>query len=351
MATISLIPFQANCSPQFANKSIKTALKAMAQSKHCAALWFADILKRELFKDLGYSSIYLYAEKELGFSQSRTGDFKRMADKMDDLPGLKQEMANGTIGYTKAREIIKVAGPENEREWLDEAHANTRDELARKVTLARKLAKKQCKENPAQGRLLSLPVPTTPATATTQKLTLEMSTEQFARFEAIWEKLHKLGGVPTGSTKAELILEGLANLSMSQESKEISSTSPVQIHVHRCPDCQDAMVSTSRGEIPLATHEIERLSCDAQVKEPGKTNRSTIPPSLRREVLARAHHHCRTPGCRNTHFLEIHHLVPRSRGGTNRPDNLTVLCSQCHAHLHQYGPPLSHNKVAEAKLE
>ncbi|MBU2502866.1 HNH endonuclease, partial [bacterium] len=32
------------------------------------------------------------------------------------------------------------------------------------------------------------------------------------------------------------------------------------------------------------------------------------------------------------------HVLPRARGGTNRPDNLITLCSACHRHIHDKGP-------------
>jgi hypothetical protein len=37
----------------------------------------------------------------------------------------------------------------------------------------------------------------------------------------------------------------------------------------------------------------------------------------------------RTPGCRSTRGLEIHHIVARSQGGSNDPRNLTLRCDLC----------------------
>ncbi len=50
-----------------------------------------------------------YAAVELEFSKTRTGDFLHLARKLEKLPRLKKEMEEGKIGYTKAREIVKVA--------------------------------------------------------------------------------------------------------------------------------------------------------------------------------------------------------------------------------------------------
>ena len=38
--------------------------------------------------------------------------------------------------------------------------------------------------------------------------------------------------------------------------------------------------------------------------------------------------------CDSTRFLQIHHHIPRSEGGTNSPHNLITLCSDCHAMAH-----------------
>ena len=66
----------------------------------------------------------------------------------------------------------------------------------------------------------------------------------------------------------------------------------------------------------------------------GKRNSATIAPSVRQAVLARDRHRCQSPGCGNTRFLEIHHIVPRKQGGSNQAENLQILCSRCHAFLH-----------------
>ena len=56
----------------------------------------------------------------------------------------------------------------------------------------------------------------------------------------------------------------------------------------------------------------------------------------RRAVYARDGYRCAL--CDNTRYLQIHHVVPRGEGGSNRPDNLITLCSVCHAHVHGVVP-------------
>ncbi|MFH2053720.1 MAG: HNH endonuclease, partial [bacterium] len=103
----------------------------------------------------------------------------------------------------------------------------------------------------------------------------------------------------------------------------------------QCPDCGRFSASTSRGDLALGPGDADRLSCDSRIDDPRTgRNTTTIPPRVRRRVLARDGHRCQGAGCTNTRFLEVHHVLPRARGGTNRPDNLITLCSACHRHIH-----------------
>ncbi|MEN8008313.1 MAG: hypothetical protein ABFS42_14955, partial [Candidatus Krumholzibacteriota bacterium] len=52
--------------------SLKHSLVALDHAQQCAVLWFGEVMRRRLFRDLGHSSINQYAVRELGFSKSRT---------------------------------------------------------------------------------------------------------------------------------------------------------------------------------------------------------------------------------------------------------------------------------------
>lgn len=38
--------------------------------------------------------------------------------------------------------------------------------------------------------------------------------------------------------------------------------------------------------------------------------------------------------CDSTKYIQIHHIIQRSRGGGNHPHNLITLCADCHALAH-----------------
>lgn len=59
--------------------------------------------------------------------------------------------------------------------------------------------------------------------------------------------------------------------------------------------------------------------------------RHQFTPQQRARILQRDGHMCRFPGCeRRSQRLEIHHILPRHRGGTNDTSNGITLCRACH---------------------
>jgi len=314
--------------------SLRSSIVAVDEAQQCAVLWFEEVMRRELFRDRGYSSMNQYAMQELDFSKSKTDDYVRLARQLDKLPAVRLAVADGKLGYTKAREIVSVATPETEDRWLKAAVERTRDNLAKEV----KKAKQAARVDPAQGMLL----PDTPPVVERQELPVrfqvDLTPEQEARRAALVERLYKLGGVP--ADRAELMLEGLAALVSVKEAEKCprgASTSrpPVQIHVHENAATGRMTVQTAAGERELGRADSERMHCDAAVCEHGGRNTTTIPPRMRREVLARDQHSCTAPGCGRTRFLEVHHIVSRQCGGTNQPQNLKTLCGSCHRLWHE----------------
>ena len=64
-------------------------------------------------------------------------------------------------------------------------------------------------------------------------------------------------------------------------------------------------------------------------KNKGPKNKSEID---RENIIKRDNYRCAT--CGQNVNLEIHHVVHRSKGGTDEPENLITLCSLCHYKIH-----------------
>ncbi len=325
-----------------AHGALKTSIKITDQAHHCAVLCFGEIMNRELYRDLGYSTMRAYALTELGFSPTRAGDFCLLAQKLVNLPAVKKEMTAGRLGYTVAREIVSVADKSTEKEWLQEAREKPRHELIASVKRAKASAKQQQKDNPDQGELIPRPVPTAPAATISVHVGFELTPLQYARYEKIMAELDHRG------SRAQLLLDSLEALLPTDKTtprgvvaNPNQSAPNYQIHIHQCPDCKAKSITTPKGEKTLSPAEGETVACDAHIHKPGQRNTTTIPPKTRREVLARDRHQCRRKGCSHTRYLDLHHLIPRAEGGTNKAENLVTLCPACHALWHDRGGDLS----------
>jgi 5-methylcytosine-specific restriction endonuclease McrA len=280
----------------------------------------------------------LYVTEGLGCTRNRYWQFKRLADDLDRLPVLKDAVSSGQVGWTKAQQVARVATSETESAWVDRAVAGGRREL--EVAVRAALGKTPAKRREAAGQLAFATVaePVAPAQVVDVPTTISLRADglQLARFEALLEKALKLRVVPAGTDRLDAILAALESLVASADGAPSRNATPaVQVIVQQCPDCASAAAVTSRGEKRLAPAQVEALACDARVKRPGRPNRATIAPSVRTAVLARDRYKCATPGCGATHFLEVHHVVPRARGGSNKAENLVTLCGRCHRFAHE----------------
>jgi len=397
---IAMAAFRPHLSADEVHSSLRKSLAELRQAERNAVLWFAEIWTRKLYRDLGYGSIQQYAALGLGFSRSKTAQFLRLVRALEVLPVLRASLERGEVSWTKAREVVKVATPKTEAAWVQEARASSRRQLEQRVAVARGRAKAARTGDRRQVALAVETAPEEPGDALPGRamaaipvdVHARFSPEQYARYEALMETLRKRG--ETGP-REELLLAGLERLASSGDRRSppqdrpgdrgrtagmgreagphpedptpapgrsgtdgthpsdppagraadrntpntrVHSTPLCQVTVQVCERCGQGEAVTSRGPKPLAPETLRAILCDTRVHRPGERNRATIPPSVRRAVLARDHHRCRGAGCGSARFLSVHHKVPRTAGGTNDPDNLITLCGNCHRAVHRHAP-------------
>jgi hypothetical protein len=333
--------FSPDLSAQAVHEQLTSAVAAFKQAEQSVVVWFAEMNRRGLYRELGYSSMRQYSVEALGFSETRAGDFLRLAGRLEELPQIRAAVESGQLGYTKARELVGVASPQTEGQWLQEALGSSRRELEKKAAKVRRKARvRRAARQTGQAELLPAEASAEDALAEAvpSTISLRLTAEQRARYDALWQKL---GRVPNAEDllAALAVLAGTENTAKCCENDSCARTAPrgmpppVQIHVQQCPDCG---IMTAGGR-PLDRADAARVQCDAVISVPGQRNTATIPPRTRQDVLARDGHRCQAPGCNHRWFLEIHHVVPREEGGSNHPGNLVTLCSACHRLLHERG--------------
>jgi hypothetical protein len=233
--------FQPHLSASRVDRLLKESLAELQGAEKSAALWFAEVLNRRLYRELGHSSMHQYAALELGFSRSRTAQFIRLAGSLHDLPGLRRSLARGEVSWTKAREVARVATPRTEKTWIDHARRSTSRELERKVSATKRAARAIRTGSSNQGRLMEasggavgagrdLGATRAPETSCGYSgatepaalaalaaevpvgLHLRFSPAQYARYEALMEKLRKMGG---RGSREELLLAAMETAVLS----------------------------------------------------------------------------------------------------------------------------------------
>jgi len=75
----------------------------------------------------------------------------------------------------------------------------------------------------------------------------------------------------------------------------------------------------------------ESLKPKPQPKSPQQLKREEY-EAIRNQVLLRDGFRCQECGFK--YKLEVHHIIPRSQGGSNDPSNLITLCKKCHDKHH-----------------
>ena len=63
------------------------------------------------------------------------------------------------------------------------------------------------------------------------------------------------------------------------------------------------------------------------VKESKSNHPRQISESLKRFLLKKANYRCQYPGCNQSHYLQIDHIHPVRKGGSNKQENLQILCA------------------------
>ena len=72
---------------------------------------------------------------------------------------------------------------------------------------------------------------------------------------------------------------------------------------------------------------------EAPGRQKGDTKmEANISNAKRKKVYQRDGWRCAL--CDSTRYIQVHHVVPRGKGGTNGMHNLITLCSDCHALAH-----------------
>lgn len=116
-----------------------------------------------------------------------------------------------------------------------------------------------------------------------------------------------------------------------------------------CPDWEER--SPEGGckhvlAVKIHTDELDPLTITTPSGSASK-NRTGIDPDLREQVLEQDENKCqrcgKTVGGKHDATSHVHHIIPKSKGGSDDLTNLITLCHPCHEDIHGYSIPSGTN--------
>jgi hypothetical protein len=311
---------------------LRSARRAHQRSEYALATLLLELKTSRRFDERGHACVEDYAFVELDLPVRQTRDLIAIAKRLHRLPVLAEAFKTGRLGYTKAREVIRVATTETDAAWTQRACESTSRTLERQGAAA----------TPGS------PPPDDPTlTPGPARLTLrfEMSAAQAEVLRHTLARLRLDGGfgddVDDGLLLAEMARRIAHDLdaAASEDTTSAPTAERFRVSIHRCPSCENTHVGDPRAPHQTDTTDAACAECDAEVLDetaPGQRLTHAIPPATRRRVIERDGHRCAVPYCRNRLWLDLHHIRPRHAGGDHRPANLVSLCSTHHQMIHRH---------------
>ncbi|MES2767638.1 MAG: HNH endonuclease signature motif containing protein [Bdellovibrionota bacterium] len=220
------------------------------------------------YLEWGYSNLFEYLVKGLGYSESLAYQRKAALKICEAIPEIKQKLDEGSLSLTtlaRANKVLNTKTISEKRELLLELENKPSFEVDK--ILAREMPLELKSPGPAKRYV----------NGSTIRLTLDLSEEEYKKLE----KLKALKSHQTTDVKT------LINLLVDQELTKYSKTNN----------------SPSKSQNPR------------QIKI-----------SLKNHLLQKANYKCQYPGCNQNHFLQVDHIKSVSKNGSNQPENLQVLC-------------------------
>lgn len=277
--------------------------------------------RAEVHVHLGYGTMLEYLERACGYARRTAWERLRVAEALEALPGVRSALAAGKVSYSAVKELTRVATEDTEDEWLGAIETCTVREVEDLVRGRHPGDRPHERPDPA---------------IETRTVKLELTPAAYALFREARAALERETGASMSDSE---LMAMVCRRALDGAAGGTSNQPPHQISMTQCRDCKRAWQETGRDSIEVPPAAIDRARCDAielgDVDRPTPAVASrTIPAPIRRAVLARDRRRCCIPGCGSSAHIDLHHLVPRSRGGAHTMINLVALCDRHHAAAH-----------------
>jgi hypothetical protein len=305
--------------------------------------WMAD----------GARSLTDWVAARLRVRHSSAAQLVVVARRLVDLPVLRERFSAGELSLDQVDAISRVATPDTEADLIDKALGMSAAALDRLARRHRGVTEEDARSTWERRQLV-------------RQWNLDESELRFSGRlpgvegrifdQAIDTRVDQMGpDAETGmfDLYQHRAADALVELAATADTGE---TNPAEIVIFAD---LEALTTTDQGTAhldntaPIANTTAQRLGCDGTIQTIIKNGNQVIgvgrrtrriPGWLHRLVTERDNRTCQHPGCRNTRWLQIHHIVPWAVGGRTDLDNLILLCGAHHRFVHEHnwhitGPP------------
>ncbi len=297
----------------------------------CAKLLLGRCLlaieRNKLAQRLGCSS-YLHYAVVLGVAERTARAARLVARRLEDLPLLTEAAENGSVAWTNLRAVLTRATPESESFWLEVAQTRSTRVVERLVRKARPWDDEDGESPTREPERVRFVIDIEhERMALVEKVMVDLS-HQEGRVVGFNEALEYmaaefLAGRSDHQARARLLEEvekdRLAN-EEREENARVQAWAAVGAGEEECPgnDAVKLVVAEDWRNPRLRFNEEARLATPAQ----------------KQELMRRDGYRCSTPGCCHRLWLQVHHVAFYCEDGKTVPENLILVCSRCHAHIH-----------------
>ncbi len=299
------------------HRQLKRIAKKRAALDHDELQLIRVAIRLALWRHVGKTSIREYLEHECGYGPHVASERVRVAEALDAMPDLERALGDGELSYSAVRAISRVATNRTEGAWIAACRGKSQREIEER------LAEREVGDGPA--------APRKPELRAKDRTYRGITPATEAAIECARRELQQELGQRLDDNELLFLLASRARGGGARK------RAAAQVAVTVCPSCQVGRQLAGNRQVALRSEELARVFCDAQWIDVNGSERSVqdVTPALRAKVMMRDHGRCRVPGCRAAANIEVHHIVPWSRGGTHAIENLIALCDGHHVALHR----------------
>ena len=311
------VELRAGLSAAEADKRVAQAHRAGDIGARALAFYLADLADRGVYQELGFRSIENYAQTRYHIRPPTTRRYVIVGRALLDLPEIDRALCEGTLFWSQARELVRIAVPETEAEWLEWARGRSAREITAQMSIRRKGER-----------------PTDPARRRIRNASFRpdgrMNALQWEKWNTARAKLEAELDRPVTDTE---MMEQMADLLLSTRADgTVPGRMPVNDAHYTVVTVRDAATGTTSVVTEAGLIEIDTPDRNTGPEIPSEDRDVPTPLNLRREILARDCYRCLI--CHGRRNLTVHHILWLCYGGLTIPDNLMTACDGCHGLIH-----------------